>query len=106
MRRSRPNANGSTSRGACVMRPVPTRVLDALSKPYVVGEHRLHCTVSMGVVVRGPSTREAETVLQDASIAMAEAQRAGGGRFVLFEAAMRDRATHRGGIEMELRQAI
>jgi EAL domain-containing protein (putative c-di-GMP-specific phosphodiesterase class I) len=45
-------------------------------------------------------------VLGDASIAMAEAKRAGGGRYVLFDTAMRERVVRRGDIEGDLRRAL
>jgi EAL domain-containing protein (putative c-di-GMP-specific phosphodiesterase class I) len=44
--------------------------------------------------------------LQDASIAMVEAKRAGGARYVIFEPAMQERAARRGGTEAELRRAL
>ncbi|MBC8067581.1 MAG: bifunctional diguanylate cyclase/phosphodiesterase [Deltaproteobacteria bacterium] len=81
-------------------------LLDVLAAPHSVGARQLHCTVSMGVVVGEQALRDPDAVLQDASIAMAEAKRSGGGRCVVFEPAMHERATRRAGMEAELRRAL
>ncbi|WP_394788089.1 putative bifunctional diguanylate cyclase/phosphodiesterase [Rhodoferax sp.] len=85
---------------------IAQRLLDVLAKPYGVGPHQLHCSVSMGIVLRAQATGDADAVLQMASIAMVEAKRAGGGRYVVFEPGMHARATQRAGIEAELRLAL
>ena len=85
---------------------VASRLIEALSKPYAIGEHQLFCSVSMGIVLRAHAEGDADAVLQDASMAMSEAKRAGGGRYALFESIMRERAVRRGGIEAELRHAL
>ena len=82
------------------------RLFDALARPYPVGGHVLHCNVSVGIVSRVDGHTDAETLLQDASIAMYRAKHAGGGRVATFEAGMRQEAAHRGGVEAELRRAI
>ncbi len=85
---------------------VAGRLIEALSKPYSVGKHQLFCSVSMGIVLRAHAQGDADSVLQDASMAMSEAKRVGGGRYALFEPIMRERAVRRGGIEAELRHAL
>jgi diguanylate cyclase (GGDEF)-like protein len=85
---------------------VAQRLLDALAKPYGVDAYQLHCPVSMGIVMRAQADGDADAVLQMASIAMVEAKRAGGGRYVVFEPAMQARAALRAGIEADLRLAL
>ncbi|SDP88028.1 diguanylate cyclase (GGDEF) domain-containing protein [Rhodoferax sp. OV413] len=85
---------------------VAQRLLDVLAKPYGIGPHQLHCSVSMGIVLRAQARGDADAVLQSASIAMVEAKRAGGARYVVFEPAMQVRAAHRADIEAELRRAL
>ncbi len=85
---------------------VASRLLEALARPYVVGTHQLFCSASIGIVTRRHDTGDADALLQDASIAMDAAKRAGGARYVVFESSMRERAVQRGGIEVELRRAI
>jgi len=85
---------------------VANRLLGVLAKPYAVGGHRLHVGVSMGLVLRQDMPGDADAAIHDASVAMREAKRAGGNRYMLFEPAMQERASRRAALEMELRQAI
>ena len=87
---------------------IAQRLLDALGKPYSIGEHQVYCNVSLGIVLRAQTggDADADTVLQDANIAMVEAKRAGGARYVVFEPTMHERAARRGGIEAELHTAL
>ncbi|UVW26960.1 bifunctional diguanylate cyclase/phosphodiesterase [Massilia sp. H6] len=85
---------------------VAGRLLDSLSLPFRVQGHEVVCGTSLGLAWGQDSARDADEILRDASIAMAEAKRAGGARHLVFESTMRERATQRAGIEAELRQAI
>ncbi len=87
---------------------VSRRILDVLSAPYVTRMHRVNCSVSMGLVMMAQvgADADADAVLQDASIAMVEAKRAGGARYVVFDASMRERAAHQGAKEADLRRAM
>jgi diguanylate cyclase (GGDEF)-like protein len=85
---------------------VAQRLLAALGQPYGIRSHQVHCSVSMGIVLRPQMESSADAVLQDASIAMVEAKRGGGDRYVVFEPTMQERARRRSGIETDLRQAI
>ncbi len=85
---------------------IAERLLEQLSKPYTVGKHLIHCGVSMGVAQRPEAVGNAEALIQKASIAMAEAKRTGGARYVVFEAAMQEKAAQRSSIEVALRRAI
>ena len=86
--------------------PVVTRLLETLARPYHVDGHRLHCGVSIGIAARKDAASDADALLQDASIAMDEAKRSGGGGYASFEPGMRQRAVRRGDVEAELRVAI
>ena len=85
---------------------VAQRLVATLGHPYTVRGQQLHCTVSIGVVFSGQAQGDADAVLQDASIAMAEAKRAGGSRYVAFEPAMQQRAAQRSGLESDLRRGL
>jgi diguanylate cyclase (GGDEF)-like protein len=85
---------------------VAQRLLDRLSKPYGIGDHKIHCSVSLGLVLRAHAEGDADAVIRKASIAMVEAKRTGGGRSVTFEPWMQERATHRSDIEVALRHAL
>jgi diguanylate cyclase (GGDEF)-like protein len=87
---------------------IAVRMLDALARPYNLPGQEVTCKLSMGMVW-GPQAQPgapAGELLRDASIAMVEAKRAGGARFLLFETAMRERAERRADIESDLRHAL
>ncbi len=85
---------------------VAGRLLERLAHPYGIGEHQVHCSVSVGVVLRAQVEGDADAVVRKASIAMVEAKRTGGGRSVTFEPWMQERATQRSEIEVALRHAL
>jgi diguanylate cyclase (GGDEF)-like protein len=85
---------------------VSQRLLDALGQPYGIGARQIHCSISIGVLMQAQASGDADAVLQDASIAMVEAKRAGGARHVVFEPAMRQRAARRSAVEADLRRAL
>ncbi len=81
------------------------RLLTALRRPIPVAGQETRVGASIGVaelVGRG----SAEELLADADIAMYEAKRAGKGRAVLFEPAMRERALQRSRLEQLLAGAV
>ncbi|MBC7514542.1 MAG: bifunctional diguanylate cyclase/phosphodiesterase [Herminiimonas sp.] len=85
---------------------VALRLLDLLDAPYGTERYDITCNVSIGVAMASQTTGNAHMLLQDASIAMVEAKRAGGARYAVFEPAMRERAEQRGDTEVELRRAL
>ena len=93
-------------RGPDAVHAVARRLLDVLTQPYRIGTHVVSCGFSMGVVLQAQLGADADTVIQDASIAMVEAKRAGGARYLVFEPGMRERAARRGAIEVDLRIAL
>ena len=94
-------------RGADDAQRIARRLVDALSRPYAIDGLVLHLGVSVGVSLGGSAPgADADSVLQDAGIAMREAKRAGGARHAVFDPAMKVRATYRGLVETELRQAL
>jgi len=85
---------------------VAQRLCDALRKPYVLGGQPVHSSASIGVVLREHSQGDADTLLQDAGLAMREAKRAGGACFRVFDPVLKERAWRRASLEAELRQAL
>jgi diguanylate cyclase (GGDEF)-like protein len=84
---------------------VAGRLLDNISKPYVIDGHEIICNVSIGIVLGSEALGDADSVLRDASIAMALAK-SGARGYVVFEHSMRERAVRRGDIEGDLRRAL
>ncbi len=85
---------------------IAKRILRSLDRPYRIGPDMLHCSISMGVVLQPKAEGDAGHILDDASIAMMQAKRAGGNCFVVFEPEMRREAVRLGNLEAELRRAI
>ena len=85
---------------------IAQRLLDALCKPYSIAGQLVHASVSMGVVLRAQASANADSLLQEASIAMREAKREGGARYSVFEPSMGERAARRGIVESGLRRAL
>ncbi|MBG6222083.1 diguanylate cyclase (GGDEF)-like protein [Janthinobacterium sp. CAN_S1] len=96
--------DGVTERG--VVSAIAARLLERLSKPYMIGSHEITCTFSAGIVVLNSEAHDADDLLRDAAIAMAIAKAAGGDRFAIFRQQMREDALLRGGLESDLRYAI
>jgi diguanylate cyclase (GGDEF)-like protein len=85
---------------------VAQRLVDVMGRPYGLRGQQLRCGVSIGLVLSCQAPGDADGVLQDASIAMVEAKRAGGGRLCAFEPVMRERAARRSSVESDLRLAL
>jgi diguanylate cyclase (GGDEF)-like protein len=85
---------------------ISQRVLDVLGRPCHVNGQVLNCSVSGGLLLGDGSEGDAEAMMRDASIAMVEAKRQGGGRFITFQPTMRERAMQRARTEAELRLAL
>ena len=85
---------------------VAQRLCDALRRPYDLGGQPVHSSASIGVVLLEHSQGDADTLLQDASLAMREAKRAGGACFRVFDPILKERAWRRGSLEAELRRAL
>ena len=82
------------------------RVVQSMSLPYTIAGAQVHAPVSVGIALRDHVVGDAESVLQDASLAMREAKRAGGARYQVFEPVMKELAQRRGSLEGELRHGL
>ena len=86
---------------------VASRVNRALLRPFEIGEHSLHLSVSIGIVFyEGKSYARPEEVLRDADIAMYRAKASGKANFQVFTEEMRERALSLMSLETDLRGAV
>ncbi len=85
---------------------VAGRLLDLLAMPYLIGEHTVNSSVSIGIVTATHAASDVEAILRDADIAMYEAKRTGRGRYVMFEPAMHRRVRDDVALENDLRRAL
>ena len=84
---------------------VASLLRSALTQPFQVAEHELHCTASMGIVTsrQGDS---ADTLLRNAGAAVERAHYEGRNRWALFSGEMSEDATRTFRIEQALRRAL
>lgn len=82
------------------------RLLQALSEPCGIRGHTVHVGASIGVLMGPHMGSDADGALHDATLAMREAKRTGGGCHVLFEPNTHERALATARTEHELRLAI
>jgi diguanylate cyclase (GGDEF)-like protein/PAS domain S-box-containing protein len=85
---------------------IAEKVLLALSKPYIIEEHELHVTVSIGIVTHPDDGIEAETLMKNADLAMYHAKAAGRNNYQFFKAEMNFRVAERQSLESGLRHAL
>jgi len=85
---------------------VAERLLDALSRPFLIDANEIVSTASIGIVTSEFGHACAADVLRDADTAMYEAKLAGRGRAVVFDRSMRDRIQRKSVLESGLRKAL
>ena len=85
---------------------IADRITAALRPPFLIDGREIPITASIGIAVPPSTTHPPHQLLQDADQAMYRAKASGGGRFDVFNDALRDRAIHRLNTEMDLRHAV
>ena len=82
------------------------KLVEALAEPYLVGGHRLHLSVSIGVSLYPDDGTDIEALVRNADTAMYHAKRNGRNNYQLFAPEMSVRALARQSVEVKLRQAL
>jgi diguanylate cyclase (GGDEF)-like protein/PAS domain S-box-containing protein len=85
---------------------VAERVLAALSEPVRLGERQVVTGASVGLAFTTDRATDAEALLRHADTAMYRAKQQGGGRWEIFDRAMRTRLKRRFAFEHALRRAV
>jgi diguanylate cyclase (GGDEF)-like protein/excisionase family DNA binding protein len=85
---------------------VAQRLLDSIAVPIAIEDRPVFVNVSIGIAVSDGRSHSAESVVRDADVAMYRAKDHGGGRFELFDSAMRQRMMERLKLEEDLRRAL
>ena len=85
---------------------VAERLLQELSHPFQIDGKELFSSMSIGIALSTLGYEHPEDYLRDADTAMYRAKALGKGRFVVFDANMRDLITARLEIENDLRRAL
>jgi diguanylate cyclase (GGDEF)-like protein/PAS domain S-box-containing protein len=85
---------------------VAAKILESLSAPFLVGEHELFITASLGVACYPEDGQDAETLLKSADAAMYRAKDLGRNQAQLFTPSMNERYVRRLALEQHLHYAI
>nr|WP_315235677.1 EAL domain-containing protein [uncultured Albidiferax sp.] len=81
-------------------------LVEAASQPYLVGDHRLHVSASIGLSIYPDDGSDVETLLRNADTAMYQAKKNGRNNYQVFSRDMNVRAVARQTIEVVLHQAL
>ncbi len=84
---------------------VTERIQQTLAQPYVIADHEVISTASIGIVIVDGNYEKPEDILRDSDIAMYEAKKSGKARHVVFNGHMHSHAVERLTLEKELRKA-
>ena len=85
---------------------ISTRIQKILSEPYIIQEHEVNSSVSIGIAVANMSYKKSEDILRDADIAMYRAKAKGKACHEIFNTEMHEDAQRLLHIETELHRAI
>jgi len=85
---------------------VAERLGQSLSGPFLIRDHEIVISMSIGVVLNRRTYSDPQDMLRDAEIAMHRAKKAGKARCELFDRAMHSQAVRRLQIETDLRKGI
>ncbi|GGB25054.1 hypothetical protein GCM10011380_13290 [Sphingomonas metalli] len=81
-------------------------ILDHFAVPMMVEAHAVPIGVSMGIAIAPSDGNDADTLLKNADLALADAKRDGGGVMRFFEPALDEAARRRRMLELDLREAV
>jgi diguanylate cyclase (GGDEF)-like protein/PAS domain S-box-containing protein len=82
------------------------KIMAAVARPHQIAGHELHVTASLGISVYPDDGEDAETLMQNADIAMYHAKSQGRDRYRFFKPEMNLRALERQTVEAGLRAAL
>jgi diguanylate cyclase (GGDEF)-like protein len=85
---------------------VAAKILAALARPMLVGDHEVAITASVGISVFPEHGDDPILLLRNADLAMYNSKRSGGNGYYLFHRGLGDSLAHRIEIERELRNAL
>lgn len=84
---------------------IATRVVDALTIPFLINESEIHSTASIGISIYPDNATSSEELFKQADIAMYRAKKLGRSRVCFFEDEMQEQFHLRALLENELKQA-
>ena len=85
---------------------IADNILSSLQTPFVVGDHELYVSGSVGIALSSTNYATAEAMMRDADTAMYRAKMSGKARYELFDKEMHTQGVERLQLESELRRAV
>jgi diguanylate cyclase (GGDEF)-like protein/PAS domain S-box-containing protein len=85
---------------------VATKILQALIQPYLIEQHELRISASIGIAIYPKHAQDSMTLIKCADVAMYQAKEGGRNLFVVFNETMNASAYERLALENNLRTAI
>jgi diguanylate cyclase (GGDEF)-like protein len=82
------------------------KLIEAMTEPYLIGGHRLHVTLSIGISVYPDDGKDAEALVRNADTAMYHAKKSGRNHYEVFTPDMNVRAVARRSVEVALHHAL
>ncbi|HVK54658.1 MAG TPA: EAL domain-containing protein, partial [Burkholderiales bacterium] len=82
------------------------KLIEAMTEPFLIGGHRLHITLSIGISVYPDDGKTVETIIRNADTAMYHAKKNGRNNYQAFAPEMNVRAITRQRIEAALHHAL
>ncbi len=98
--------SGSALEAAAQTEAVGEKILQAISKPYLLGEHEHHSTSSIGATLFNDHESSMDDLLKQADIAMYQAKKAGRNTLRFFDPEMQETINTRAALETELHKAL
>ncbi|HVS65580.1 MAG TPA: EAL domain-containing protein [Thermoanaerobaculia bacterium] len=85
---------------------IAERLQVGLAEPFLIGDHEVYVTASIGIALPDEETADAERLLRDADLAMYRAKAAGRGCYEVFDLELHHAAVALLKLETELRRAV
>ncbi|MEM7020559.1 MAG: bifunctional diguanylate cyclase/phosphodiesterase, partial [Pseudomonadota bacterium] len=85
---------------------VAEKVAEALQKPFVLQDHTLHISTSIGIAICPQDGDDAETLMKRADASMYESKRRGMGMYSFYESHLEHESQRRLSLETQLHQAL
>ncbi|MBP0492255.1 putative bifunctional diguanylate cyclase/phosphodiesterase [Pararoseomonas indoligenes] len=89
----------------CVVEAIATRLVDLISRPYMIDGSVANIGASIGIAFAAPGTGP-DDLLGQADLALYKSKAEGRGRFAFFEPALQEAARARRALEFDLRAAL
>ncbi|HJV84425.1 MAG TPA: EAL domain-containing protein [Noviherbaspirillum sp.] len=86
--------------------PVAEKILAATARPFLLQEHQIHTTISIGISVYPDDGRDAHELVRHADAALYQAKGHGRDNYQFFTDELNRQITRSSGIERDLRHAI